>query len=277
MFTLQNLLDLDRRPERYETGGEFWNDPYISAQLLKAHLDPETDQASYRPETVRAICETLPKALKLQAGAAIADLGCGPGLYCARLSRAGYAVTGVDRSESSLRYAAGHAPGASFLRQSYLEPLGRERFDAAVMISQDYGVLDPAARKTLLANIHAALKPGGRFAFDVPSLRAFAARAAGSASSWYAADHGLFRPHPHFVLEKTFAYPDIPILCDAYAVLDTQLTTYRFWQTFFPPESIRAELAENGFTAIGILSDLTGKAYTEDSQSVGVIAVKAQA
>ena len=277
MFSLQTLLDLDHRPAPYETGVEFWNDPYISGQLLKAHLDPATDQASYKPETMRAICAFLPEAMGLPAGAAIADLGCGPGLYCAALSQAGYQMIGVDRSENSLRYAAQHAPRACFLRQSYLEPLGTARFDAAIMISQDYGVLRPGDRRVLLHNLRTALKPGGRFAFDVPSLRAFEARAAGNASRWYAADGGLFRPHPHLVLEKAFAYADIPATCDTYAVLDAQATVYRFWQTYFSPDSIRKELLENGFETADILSGLTGTEYTEDSQTVGVIAVRAQA
>ncbi len=274
MFTLENLMTADRRPAPYETGAEFWNDPYISRQLLQAHLAPDTDQASYRPETLNAICEALPKAMGLSAGSAVADLGCGPGLYCAKLSEIGYAVTGVDRSENSLAYAREHAPAARFIRQSYLEPLGETVFDAAVMISQDYGVLSPDHRKLLLQNIRAALKPGGRFAFDVPSLRALAGRAAANAPNWYAAEGGLFRPQAHFVLQKAFLYPELPALCDTYSVLDAQVTTYRFWQTFFSPETIGAELAACGLRVTAVLSDLTGKAYTGESPTLGVICQK---
>lgn len=275
MFTLNDLLNTDCKPAPYETGDEFWNDPYISKQLLPFHLNPDTDLASYRPETMRAICTYLPKAMGLHAGAAIADLGCGPGLYCAKLSQAGYRMTGVDRSEHSLAYAGEHAPRAQFLRQSYLEPLGEEQFDAAMMISQDYGVLSPENRKTMLHNIRAALKPGGHFAFDVPSLRAFENRSAKTAPNWYAAQPGFYRPHAHFVLEKPIPYPDIPALCDVISVLDTQIKTYKFWQTFFSPDTIRKELEGCGFTVVEVGADLTGKEYAEDSMAIGVIAVKA--
>jgi SAM-dependent methyltransferase len=274
MFTVQDLLKTGQRPAPYETGDEFWNDPYISRQLLQAHLDPGTDRASYKPQTIGAICAFLPTAMGLSAGAAIADLGCGPGLYCARLSELGYAVTGVDRSESSLAYAREHASQARFIRQSYLEPLGAERFDAAIMISQDFGVLSPENRKTLLQNIYTALKPGGRFAFDVPSLRAFRDRTAHNAPNWYAAEAGLFRPHPHFVLEKAFAYPELPALCDTYTVFDSEIKRYRFWQTFYSPDTLRAELEGCGCRVLDILSDLTGKAYADDSETLGVIAEK---
>lgn len=275
MFTLENLLKTDQRPAPYEPGDEFWNDPYISQQLLKAHLAPDTDQASYRPDTLWAICGYLPAAMGLLDRAAIADLGCGPGLYCAKLSEMGYAMTGIDRSEGSLRYATEHAPKARFIRQSYLDPFGEAQFNAAVMISQDYGVLSPGHRKLLLRNVRAALKPGGFFALDMPSPRAFADRIARNAPNWYADEAGFYRPHPHFVLEKPFAYPDIPALCDVIAVFDTQIKTYRFWQTFFSPESIRAELADCGFRVTAILSDLTGKAYDDESTMVGVICQRA--
>jgi SAM-dependent methyltransferase len=275
MFTLNDLMKLDRRPAPYETGDEFWNDPYISGQLLEAHLDTHTDQASYKPETLQAICGWLPEAMGLNEGAAIVDLGCGPGLYCTALSRLGYGMTGVDRSEGSLAYASGHAPKARFLRQSYLEPFGNAAFDAAIMISQDYGVLGPEDRETLLANVRAALKPGGHFAFDVPSLRAYEARTEHNAPSWYAAEGGLFRLHGHFVLQKAYFYPERPALCDTYSVLDTLVKTYRFWQTFFLPESIRTELERRGLTAAAVLSDLTGKAYTDDSLTLGIVCQKA--
>ncbi len=274
MLTMEMIPSLQTPPAPYEAGAEFWNDPVIAETLLQTHLDPETDRASYKPETMAALCAYLPKAMGLAAGAAIADLGCGPGLYCAALSGMGYRMTGVDRSQNSLRYAAGHAPAARFLCQSYLEPFGAQAFDAALMISQDYGVPGPDSRKTLLQNIRAALKPGGRFAFDVPTLRAYEARTAEPSTRWYAAERGLFRAQPHLVLEQTFAYPNIPALCDVYSVLDPALTVYRIWQTFFTPDTIRQELEENGFRVTQLLTDLTGTPYAQESPVMGVICQK---
>lgn len=275
MFTLDTFLAADRTPMLYETGSEFWNDPYISGQLLQAHLAADTDQASYRPETINAICQSLPAAMGLPAGAAIADLGCGPGLYCAALERQGFRMTGIDRSQSSLAYAKAHAPQAQFLQASYLQPFGQAQFDAAIMVSQDYGVLCPANRQTLLANLHTALKPSGFFAFDVSSLHAFAERTAASVPTWYTANGGLFRPHRHAVLQKTVFFPDHSALCDLYTVLDTQATTYRFWQTFFSPQSIRAELESAGFRVTAVCSDLADTPFRDTSPALGIICQKA--
>ena len=203
------------------------------------------------------------------------DLGCGPGLYCAKLSAAGFQMTGVDRSESSLAYARAHSGGARFIRQSYLETFGENKFDAAIMISQDYGVLSPGERKTLLENIAAALKPGGRFAFDVPSLKAYEERKANGKPNWYAAEAGFYRPHGHLVLEKPIAYPDIPAICDRISVLDAEIKTYKFWQTFYTPETIGKELEIKRLQADPGSVRSGGNALHGRLATIGVIAEKA--
>lgn len=44
---LNNINKTLERPNLYaEAKGVFWNDEYISKQLLKAHLDPESEGAS---------------------------------------------------------------------------------------------------------------------------------------------------------------------------------------------------------------------------------------
>jgi SAM-dependent methyltransferase len=184
-------------------------------------------------------------------------------------------MTGLDGSDNSIRFAEEHREGLSrYIRGSYLSPFGSGEYDAAMMISEDYGVPGPQDRKRLLKNIHAALKPNGCFTFDIPSLAAFKARQENDSPRWYASDSGFWRPHRHFVLQKTFFYPDIRALCDYYAVFDTELKIYRIWQTFFTPETIRAELESAGFRVEEVFSNLWGDAYTEASQTIGIICAK---
>jgi SAM-dependent methyltransferase len=243
---LDDLFNAVRRPLPYEPGEELWNDPHIAQGMLQAHLAPDTDAASYRPEKINAICTYLPRALGLKPDDSLADLGCGPGLYCARLAALGYLLTGIDRSENSIRYAREHSSSREEYRlASYLEPFGEARYDAALMISQDYGVLCPENRRLLLQNIRRAVKPGGRFAFDVPTMAAYRRRMDESSAKWYASEGGFFRPGRHFVLQDTYFYPEQSALCDLHVVLDEAGTkAYRVWQTFFTPESIRQELAD---------------------------------
>jgi len=276
MFSLNDLFETDRRPVPYEPGEELWNDKHISEKMLEAHLSHDTDAASYQPSKLRAICDYLPSMMKLKENSLIVDLGCGPGLYSVLLAQKGFNVTGIDRSENSVRYAKEHhkAGKASYICGSYLNPLGGEKYNAALMVSQDYGVLSPENRKLLLENIYTALKPNGYLAFDVSSLSAFKERLASYASKWYASEAGFWRPHKHFILEKTFFYPGIPALCDLYSVFDSEMKIYRVWQTFFSPNSIQTELKSGGFRIDTMLLNLWGGAYTDDSPTIGVICKK---
>lgn len=277
MLTLDDLINADRCPAPYEPGEELWNDPHISKMMLEAHLSPDTDAASYKSEKIQEICEFLVRTMVLKSGDSIVDLGCGPGLYCSRLVQKGFYLTGIDRSENSICYARNHNHDkhANYILASYLNPFGSNQFDAALMISQDYGVLSPENRKILLSNIRNALKPNGYFAFDVSSMTAFQNRINGTASKWYASGTGFWRPHKHFVLEKTIIYPDMPTLCDSVVIFDSGVKAYHIYQSFFSPESIRSELEENGFQVEAVLSNLRGEKFNEASPALGVICKKA--
>ena len=75
------------KPEPFTPGEPlFWDDPHISSQMLKTHLDPTTDLASRRPEIIELTVTWLVETLSLQPGDSVLDLGCGPGLYSARLA-----------------------------------------------------------------------------------------------------------------------------------------------------------------------------------------------
>ena len=275
MFTLDDLLNAGRHPEPYEPGEELWNDPHISKMMLEAHLSPDTDAASYRPEKMKAICTYFTLRTSLEFGSTVVDLGCGPGLYCSRLARQGLRLTGIDRSENSIRYAKEHDKESNYVLANYLDPFGTNQFDAALMISQDYGVLSPENRKTLLGNIRNALRENGYFAFDVSSMAAFRESKNDAALKWYASDSGFWRPQQHFVLEKTIFYPDIYAQCHFVTVFDAVgVKTYHIYQSFFSPESIRSELEANGFRTEAVLSNLCGDEYDEQSLEIGIICKK---
>ena len=263
MLKFEDLISTDKCPEPYDPGEELWNDPYISKMMLEAHLSPDTDAASYRPEKINAICKYLVQTMNLKKGDSIVDLGCGPGLYCSRLIQKGFHMTGIDSSENSIHYAEHHDKDTNYVYASYLNPFGVNKFTAALMVSQDYGVLSPENRKTLLGNIRDALKPNGYFAFDVCSMAAFQNRRDSAAFKWYASNSAFWRPNKHFVLEKTIFYTDIRALCDFVAVFDSNgVKEYYIYQTYFSPDSIRSELEENGFHVEAILSNLFGEKYS---------------
>lgn len=267
MLSIQSVVSRLARPLPYEEGAPLWTDPHIAKGMLETHLSPDTDLASFRPETVKAICSFLPARMGLEPGARIADLGCGPGLYCRTLAERGYRMTGIDWSENSVRYARESCAGlpAAFRCASYLTPFGEGEFDAALLVYEDFGVLSPGNRRTLLHNIRRALKPGGAFALDVSSRAAFERRRAEAAPTWEAAEEGFWRPHPYVTLSRTFFYPEIPASCDFHAVLDGDAAFYRVWQTYYAPETLKAELRAGGFEVSALFSSLKGDPCAPDA------------
>jgi arsenite methyltransferase len=112
--------------------------------------------------------------LNIPPGGTALDVGCGPGSVTAQLARAagpdGLAL-GVDISEPMLARAVHAAAGSQvgFLRADAQRlPLRDHSVDAAVSIAVLQLIPDPAATLSEIARV---LRPGGRLAVMVPTLR----------------------------------------------------------------------------------------------------------
>jgi SAM-dependent methyltransferase len=277
---VERLRQLQQRPPPFTPGEPlFWDDPHISEQMLKSHLDPNTEAASRRPETIDHMVAWLVETLDLAAGDRVIDLGCGPGLYAARLAERGMQVTGVDYSRRSIayatEYAAAHDLPVEYRYQDYLTLADRAAYEAALLIYGDFCVLPPGQRTRLLLRVRRALVPGGRFALDV-TTRTLRARH-GLRSGWYAVETGFWKPGPHLVLEQGFDYPEQSLYLDQYVVIeaDGTISVYRNWFQDYDMAAIAAELEGNGFEIEGVWGDLTGTPYTEESEWIGVVARRA--
>lgn len=274
---LSQLIKLQQKPAPFEPGEPlFWNDPHISTQMLSAHLDPNMDAASRAPETIDRSVHWIIETLVLKAGDSVLDLGCGPGLYASRFSRAGLNVTGVDYSINSIEYARQYASennlDITYRYQNYLELSDEELYDAVFLIFGDFCPLDPQQRSTLLKNVKRALKPGGKFVLDVTTREH--RRKHGNKNRWYATENGFWKPGPHLVLEEGFDLPEQSIWLDQFTILeaDGKVSVYRNWFQDYTPETVTEELAQGGFSVDSLWGDLTGTPYSPDSEWIGIIA-----
>ncbi len=109
--------------------------------------------------------------------ARILDLGCGTGRLTLALAGAGHEVTGLDPAQASLDWARSK-PGAQRVRwrigTAADAPAGA--FDLVLMTGHVAQVITSAqAWRDVLRQIHRALRPGGRLAFDSrdPAARAW--------------------------------------------------------------------------------------------------------
>ena len=276
-MNIDTLLHLQEKPAPFTPGEPlFWNDPHISAQMLTAHLNPDNDLAGRRPETVQKSAAWLIATLGLKPGDAVLDLGCGPGLYAARLAERGLRVTGVDYARRSIDYATQYAQQhnlpITYRYQDYLTLTDEKLYDAALLIYGDFCPLAPEQRAKLLQNIRRALKPGGYFVLDV-TTRAHRQKQ-GNRNGWYAAETGFWKPGPHLVLEEGFDYPEESIFLDQAVVVEMgngRISVYRNWFQDYNRDSITAELERGGFTVRSVWNDLLGTPFTPDTDWIGLI------
>ena len=273
---LSQLIELQKKPAPFTPGEPlFWDDPHISKQLLEAHLNPNIDAASRKPETMDRSVKWLIERLALSTGASILDLGCGPGLYASRLAQAGVHVTAVDYSHRSIKYATQYARendlNIIYRYQDYLDLEDENQYDTVLLIYGDFCPLNPKQRFTLLKIIHRALKPNGKFVSDVSTRQHH--RKHGNKNGWYAAESGFWKPDPHLVLKEGLDYPEGSIWLDQYTVLEAhgKISIYRNWFQDYTPETITEELSQGGFFVESLLGDLTGELYTETSEWIGLI------
>jgi len=276
---ISQLIQLQQKPAPFTPGEAlFWDDPHISSQMLEAHLNPDSDAASRRPETIDRAVEWLMETLDLKSGDAILDLGCGPGLYASRFARAGLQVTGVDYSRRSIEYATNYATenrlSIQYRYQNYLELNDEDQYQAAFLIYGDFCTIGPERRFRLLKNIHRALQPGGKFVLDVSTGKH--RDKYGNKNAWSALETGFLKPGPHLLLQEGFEYPEQAIWLDQYTVIeaDGELSVYRNWFQDYTPESITAELSRAGFPVESLWGDLTGTPYTPESEWIGVVTTR---
>ncbi len=285
---LDELADGAGKPPLETPGEPFWDDPHISRQLLRSHLDPTVNLASRKPPIIEATVDWLVEKVGLEPGDSVLDLGCGPGLYCRQFFEKGLRVTGLDLSEVSIEYAredfretygvdpSDGSPTVQYIRGNYLDfPLPRKHFDLVVLIFYDFGVLGAEERHVLLDKIYRALKPGGHYAFDVLTEEGRRSNVESEERTWSLESGGFWSPHTHLVLSEHFEYPEDDTFLDQYLVVDKSgVKTYRFWPTVFTPQSISALLTSHGFEVDAVYSDLRGSEIQEGREGLGVIARK---
>ena len=277
---LHAIIASVQKPE-LDAKGEllFWEDPYIAQQMLKAHLDPHTDAASRKPETIDKSAAWMISQLNLKPGSKILDLGCGPGLYTIRFSRRGCRVTGMDFSQNSIDYARSQARqeglDIEYICQNYLTLDYDGVFDAVSLIYYDLGVLAEAERDQLLKRVARALKPSGSFIFDV--VTEFSRSKEKLHRNWdLCLAEGFWRPGPYLELFQTWEYLESQAFLDQYLILEEngKVSVYNIWEHSFSKGKLHEELTQSGFTGMHFWSDLVGSPYTDHSGTIGVIARK---
>lgn len=262
----------------YEKGSiNIWSDPYIRKQLLCAHINPESDAASRKPDTINT---TIDWVLKNRAApGSLIDFGCGPGLYANEISERGWHVVGIDINEESVeyaeRYAASKGLSARYVLGSYLEKLHVGIFDIVTCIYCDFGALTPDDRMSFLENVKSLLTVDGTFVLDVFGEQICQIKSEGR--SWSREEeHNFWSESPCYVLTECQHFKEHNVWGEKYVVIpDTgQPFSTVIWTHYFTVESIALLLADSGFNVTEINQDLVQESDFSSSEVIFIRAEK---
>ena len=259
------------KPKLYAPStNKFWDDEHISKGMLEAHLDPNWDAATRKPEFLDKSVNWISKIAPSSQYKFLLDLGCGPGLYAERFSSAGYSVTGVDFSKRSIAYAKDqmllNRSNIEYLYQNYLTINYVEQFDVITLIYCDYAVLPITDRLILLRKVYQALRPNGKFIFDVftPLMRK------DESHSWqYYEEGGFFSEKPYICLESVYQYDEDNTELRQYIVITKEtVNCYNIWDHFFTKEALLSEIQSAGFSAFEFFDDVAGRKFSDTGETI---------
>ena len=275
MFEL--LRDISLRPEPFSryTAMELWTRPHLARQMLKFHLDQETDLASRRFETIDQIVTWINSQVDL-SDKRLCDLGCGPGLYAQRFTASGADVTGVDFSAHSLEYARLKAgennQSIRYLEADYLSDELPGGFDIVTLIYTDYSVLSPSQRARLLGRIGKMLNPGGRLVMDVAGMGSLDAKEECTLLEDRLM-HGFWAEGDYVAIQRSFVYRDERLSLDRFVIVEPDETWHVFnWFQYFTADQLQEELSTAGFSIELMSGSLRGEPLEPNGDYIGVIA-----
>ena len=242
-------------PAAWDKNGKIpWGDPQFSCRMLENHLSQDHDWASRRQSVIDR--QTACIAAHVPDGARVLDLGCGPGLYTAKLATMGFTCTGVDFSPASIAYAKEQAALHSLAAEYILEDIRAYShaglFDAVLLAFGEINVFSKADARAILSLAAQSLGPKGKLFIEAHTYEEVQ-RQGCQEPAWHAYESGLFSASPHICLQKNFWDQTHATATTQYSIIDArtaECTQYLSSMSAYTDEEYRHLFTEAGFAAV---------------------------
>jgi SAM-dependent methyltransferase len=205
------------------------------------------------------------RALTKTDSGALLDLACGPGRHAVPFARAGFRVTGVDRSSFLLAKARTHE-GIEWIESDMRELVRPRAFDLAICLFTSFGFFETDGdNRRVLANARESLVPGGRFVLDVVGKETLAR---------------IFEPTGSTKLDGVGTVFMRRRFMDSYTKLENEWTfvsehgasktfTLRHW--VYSAHELDLMLRDAGFDQVEIYGDFEGHPYDRAASRLVVV------
>jgi SAM-dependent methyltransferase len=253
-------VDIMTKNEKWHDDDAFWTAfaPFMFDEERMAGTPLEVDQALV--------------LLGLNAGAAVLDLGCGPGRHSLELARRGYGVTGVDRTAYFLemaRTAAKHEElDVEFVQADMLSFKRTNSFEGAISLFTSFGYFEEAAENLqVLKNIYHSLKPGGKLLLETIGkevlARVFQER------DWVERE-GVFHLQERRVSKEWSWMENRSIFLEQGRRLEYSVSHW-----IYSARELSQLLSASGFSTVEVFDGLEGTPYDHKARRLAVLARKA--
>jgi SAM-dependent methyltransferase len=262
-IALLNVIHREMVPKPWAEGEKIpWNDPEFSRRMLKEHLSQRHDAASRRTRTIKKHVDWIHTRVLDENPSRILDLGCGPGLYTARLSGLGHACHGIDFGPASIDYAIKHAPeNCSYTLGDIRTTDFGSGYDLVMLINGEFNVFKPEDARLILKKACAALNPGGVLVLEVSTFDAVY-ETGNQPATWYSAENELFADESHLCLMESFWDDEASVAIERYYIVDAasgEVTRHSASSQAYTEDGFREILSEASFSAIDTYPSLMGK------------------
>ena len=275
---LSEIIQRNMEPQPWVEGEKIpWNDPDFSRRMLKEHLSQKHDAASRRTSTIKKHVNWINNFVLDGKPSRILDLGCGPGLYSARLAKLGHACHGIDFGPASIEYAVDHAPeNCSYTLGDVRTTDFGSGYDLVMFIFGEFNVFKPEDAKSILNKAYVALNPGGKLLLEVTTYDAVY-ELGNQPATWYSAENELFADEPHLCLMEPFWDDEQAVAIERFYIVGAaggEVTRYSASTQAYTDDEFKVMLQNAGFNKIGMYPSLLGKEDSSQRELFVLIAHK---
>jgi SAM-dependent methyltransferase len=217
--------------------------------------------------------EQIGRLVPLRPGAAILDLGCGPGRHALPLARRGFAVTGVDRTARYLERARSAAEKEElpirFVREDMRHFVDPGAFDVVLNLFSTFGYFEQRKDDDrVLQQAFASLRPGGVIVMEMLGKEQIARDY--QERIWYPSTDGR-----EFLLEQHAVSDGFRGITNTWTVVrDGERHTFHVDVRIYSGVELEDALHRAGFRQVRLYGSLDGSPYDHEAERLVAIAEK---
>jgi len=221
------------------------------------------------PEEVTNIISLL----KINPGASVLDLCCGPGRHSLELARRGFSVVGVDRTQAYLEKARKQAKverlKAKFIQEDMRSFCRPNTFDVVVNLFSSFGYFeDIKDDKQVITNVYRSLKNKGVFLIETMGKEVLAR---------IFCERDWRRVNDIIVLQERKVCRNWSWIENRWIMIkDGKMEECKISHRLYSAVELTALLNECGFNAVDVYGDLTGAPYDYTAKRLVIIAYKGE-